>query len=94
MFNNKEMKIRQYADDTYILLDGTEQSLKESHQILSKFYNLSRLKKEEKNRAIWIGAKSYSNYKLCTDYKLDWTQGPVKILLLQLMYMIYGILIQ
>ena len=75
------MKISQYADNTQILLDGTEQSLRESLQILSKFYKLSRLKiNEEKTRAIWIGAKSNSNNKLCKDYKFDWTQGPVKIL--------------
>ena len=79
--NNKEMKISQYADDTQILLDGTEHSLGESLQILSKFYNLSGLKiNEVKTRAIWIGAKSNSNNKLYEDYKLDWTQGPVKIL--------------
>ena len=65
----------------HILLDGTEQSLRESLQILSKFYKLSGFKiNEEKTRAIWIGAKSNSNTKLCKDFKLDWTQGPVKIL--------------
>ena len=74
------MKISQYADDTQILLDDTEQSLRESLQILSKFYKLSGLKiNEEKTRAIWIVAKSNSNNKLCKDYKLDWNQGPVKI---------------
>ena len=51
VINNKEMKISQYADDTYILLDGTEQSLRENHQILSKFYNLSGLKNEEKKQS-------------------------------------------
>ena len=81
VINNKEMKISQYADDTQILLDGTERSLRESLQILSKFFKLSGLKiNEEKTRAIWIGAKINSNDKLCNDYKLDWTQGPVKIL--------------
>ena len=68
---NKEMKISQYADDTQILLDGTEQSLRESLQILSKFYKLAGLKinEKKKTRAIWIGAKSNSNNKLCEDYK-------------------------
>ena len=27
-----------------------------------------------------IGANSNSNNKLCKDFKLDWTQGPAKIL--------------
>ena len=67
------MKIRQYAGDTQILLDGTEQSLRETLEILSKFLNSSGLKVNEENpRAIWIGAKSNSNDKLCNDYKLDW----------------------
>ena len=81
VINNKEMNISQYEDDTQILLDFTEQSLRESIQLLSKFYKLSGLKiNEEKTRAIWIGAKSNSNNKLCKDFKFDWTQGPVKIL--------------
>ena len=45
--NNKEMKISQYADDTQILLDGTERSLRESLQVLSKFYKLSGLKRAD-----------------------------------------------
>ena len=81
VINNNAMKISQYADDTQILLEGTERSLRESLRILSKFYKLSGSKmNEEKTRAIWIGAKSNSNDKLCKDYKLVWTQGPVKIL--------------
>ena len=48
---------------------------------LSKFYNFSGLKiNEENTRAKWIVEKSNLNYKLCKDYKLDWTLGPVKIL--------------
>ena len=33
---------------------------------------------EEKTRAIWISAKINSNNKLGKDYKIDWTQGPVR----------------
>ena len=53
VINNKELKISQYADGTQIILDGTEQYLRESLQILSKFHNLSGLKinEEKKNRA-------------------------------------------
>ena len=32
----------------------------------------------EKSRAIWIGAKRFSNDRLCQHYKLDWGQGPFK----------------
>ena len=34
----------------------------------------------EKTGAIWLGAKRFSNNKLCYHYKLDWGQGPFKIL--------------
>ena len=40
VINNKEMKIRQYANDTQILLDGTEQSLRKRLQLVEKFYKL------------------------------------------------------
>lgn len=79
--NTKEFKLSQYADDTQIFLDGTESSLKEALIILNKFYIMSGLKiNEEKTRAIWIGSLSYSNRHICQEYKLDWTQGPFKIL--------------
>ena len=59
-----------YKHSIIIIYYGTEQSLRESLQILSKFYKLSGLKiNEEKTRAIWVGAKSNSNAKLCEDYK-------------------------
>ena len=50
VINNKEMKISQYADDTQIRLDSTERSLRESLQILSKFYELSGLKINEEKK--------------------------------------------
>ena len=34
----------------------------------------------EKTKAIWIGAKRFSNDRLCQHYKLDWGQGPFKVL--------------
>ena len=47
---------------------------------------------KKKNRAICVGATSNSNYKLCNDYKLDWTQGPVKILGVTFTTNVYDIL--
>ena len=37
MVNDKEIKIGQYADDTFLLLDGTVQSVNESFSILKSF---------------------------------------------------------
>ena len=79
--NEKEFRLSQYADDTQIFLDGTEKSLKETLNILKTFYIMSGLKiNVEKTRAIWIGSLSNSNRQLCKEYKLDWSQGPFKIL--------------
>lgn len=79
--NEKEFRLSQYADDTQIFLDGTEKSLKETLNIMKTFYIMSGLKiNVEKTRAIWIGSLSNSNRQLCKEYKLDWSQGPFKIL--------------
>ena len=37
IINNKEYKISQYADDTQLLLDGSEESLQETLRILEKY---------------------------------------------------------
>ena len=79
--NTKEFKLSQYADDTQIFLDGTEDSLNEALLILNKFFLMSGLKiNVEKTRAIWIGSLNNSNRQICREYNLDWTQGPFKIL--------------
>ena len=79
--NGNEFKLSQYADDTQLFLDGTEDLLKEALEILYTFYKMSGLKiNVDKTRAIWIGSLSNSVRQICKDYKLDWTQGPFKIL--------------
>ena len=51
--NNKEYKISQYADDTELLLDGSEKSLRNTLEMLYTFYNMSGLKINiEKTKAI------------------------------------------
>ena len=62
--NNKVFKLSQYADDTQIFLDGSENSLHELMLILRKFYNLSGLKvNEDKIKALWVGAMCKSEKK-------------------------------
>ena len=49
--------------------------------VLNKFYRISGLKiNVEKTNAIWIGAASHSDFRMCENYYLDWSQGPFKIL--------------
>ena len=79
--NNKEFKLSQYADDTQIFLDGSENSLHQLMLILRKFYNLSGLKvNEDKTKALWVGAMCKSEKKMCKEYNLDWDQKPLTIL--------------
>ena len=81
IINNKEFTLSQYADDTQIFLDGSEMSLRKTLEKLNSFYIMSGLKLNiEKTRAIWIGSMNKSNRILCNDFKLDWNQGPFKIL--------------
>ena len=78
---NKESTLSQYADDTQIFLDGSEMSLRKTLEKLNSFYIMSGLKLNiEKTRAIWIGSMNKSNRILCNVFKLDWNQGPFKIL--------------
>ena len=59
--NNKEFKLSQYADDTQLLLDGFEISLKEALRTLKQYYIMSGLKiNVDKTRALWIGSLSNS----------------------------------
>ena len=79
--NNREFLLSQYADDTQVFLDGSEKSLSEALLNLDLFHKMSGLKiNVEKTKVIWIGSLSHSDNILCQRYKLDWNQGPFKIL--------------
>ena len=81
IIDNKEYKISQYADDTQLFLNGSENSLRETLDILQKKYTMSGLRMNaEKTKAIWIGSLSNSTTIMCHNFNLDWTQGPFKIL--------------
>ena len=52
-----ECKISQYADDTTLILDGTDNSAKHSLGLLESFAEISGLKfNYEKTEALWIGS--------------------------------------
>ena len=54
---DKTYKVGLYADDTFLLLDGTEQSIRESFKTLSEFSMLSGLKVNvNKTQIAWIGS--------------------------------------
>ena len=55
---NDEVKISQYADDTTLILNGSEKSLTSAIQVLDDFGKISGLKlNDSKTEARWIGSK-------------------------------------
>ena len=62
---DKEIKLSQYADDTTLILDGSEESLLESLKIIDYFGNISGLRlNSKKTEALWIGASADWDFKL------------------------------
>ena len=79
--NGKEYKLSQYADDTQLILDGSEKSLKTALSLLKLYYTMSGLKiNVDKTRALSIGTSCGSTETFCNEYALDWSQEPLKIL--------------
>jgi hypothetical protein len=82
--NNKQIKgikiekteylMSQYADDTLIILDGSENSLRALVSEIKEFYSMSGLKiNESKTQLVWIGSKKYSEDNICPDLSFIWT---------------------
>ena len=67
-------KIGQYADDTFLLLDGSEKSLRTSLEIFNSFYLCSGLKLNfDKTSAVWLGSMKRSTEILCPELNLSWS---------------------
>ena len=78
---NVEHVLSQFADDTTIILDGSEKLLTAAIQTLDSFARLSNLKvNSSKTRAIWIGCKKFSGETFNHRLKLNWTQTNFDIL--------------
>ena len=69
----EEFKITQFADDTTIFMDGSENSVRKILNILEVFGSLSGLKiNTSKTKMIWIGKKRHSKEKLKCASSLNW----------------------
>ena len=67
--NGKEYKLSQQADDTQLILDGTEKSLKAALNLLKQFYIMLGLKiNVDKTRALWICSSCGSLETLCEEF--------------------------
>ena len=80
--DNSEYLLSQYADDSSLLLDDDEKSLKQSLFIIEKFSECAGLReKMDKTEAIWIGSKVNSKETYWHDHNLNWNQsGKFKLL--------------
>ena len=65
--NNKEYKLSQHADDTSVILDGSENSLRETLNVLHDFSIISGLKVNfDKTQVVWIGKEKFSSATIKT----------------------------
>ncbi len=77
----KEYKLFQYADDTGLILDGTEKSLLSALHLLDQFSKYSGLTPNlDKTKCIWLGSKKDSQEILCIEKNLSWTNEPFVLL--------------
>ena len=71
----------QFADDTTILLDGSQNSLTGSLNTLEVFGTISGLRMNtDKTKVIWIGRKKFSKDKLISKYNLIWGKDEFQLL--------------
>ena len=80
-FGHTELKVSAYADDTLIVMDGGEESLREAYRMLAEFQGVSGLKlNAQKTRAVWIGSNRQRQDSICPDLGLAWEFGSVDYL--------------
>ena len=76
-----EIRISQYADDTTLILDGSERSLTEALGILESFSKVSGLRlNAKKTEALWISSCAGRDEKLVPERNFNWQKKKVKAL--------------
>ena len=74
--NEHEYKLLQYADDTALLLDGQENSLRRALSLIDQFSKYSGLKPNySKTSCIRIGAYRYIDVQYCNEYNIQWADS-------------------
>ena len=78
---NKEYKLLQYADDTSLLLDGSEKSLNAALTLVYQFSKFSGLKPYyDKTFCIKIGSLKQEEVVFEVAYNIQWSQEPFQVL--------------
>ena len=76
-----EFKLAQFADDTTVMLDGSQHSLKAALNTLEIFGNMSGLRmNKDKTKMIWIGRKRFCREKLNIFANLNWEDTDFTLL--------------
>lgn len=71
--DNTEYILTQFADDTSLLLDGSQRSLQAALNVLEIFGTISGLRMNtEKTKLVWLGRKKGSLDKLQVNVELEW----------------------
>ena len=81
LVKDTEIKLSQYADDTTLILDGSEKSLSEALKILESFEKVSGLRlNSKKTEVLWIGSCAGKSEKLHPEKDFNWQNTKVKAL--------------
>ena len=79
--NDVEITLSQYADDTILILDGSDESLRSSLATLDDFSKVSGLRLyDKKTEALWIGTSIGNDKILLPGKELKWPKDKVKSL--------------
>ena len=78
---DREHLISQYADDTSLTLDASENSLKHALIVLKFYANASGLHINiEKTKVVWFGSMKGNNLELLQEEHLCWEKGTFNVL--------------
>ena len=81
MISGSECKIPQYADDTTMILDGSQSSFSRTLYLFDAFGSMSGLKvNSDKTESLWIGSSKNSNSILFSNKQITWAKGKVNAL--------------
>ena len=81
LVKDTEIKLSQYADDTTLILDGSEKSLSEALRVLESFEKFSGLRlNSKKTETLWIGSCAGKSEKLYPEKDFNWQNTKVKAL--------------
>ena len=78
MTGEVEHKLSQFADDTTLILDGSEGSFRRAIEVLDGFQVTSGLKVNyEKTKVLWVGSAKNGGPIECNKPDISWVEGKV-----------------